>query len=81
MCEVASILGVLGRDPVAYLAGRRDLKAARIHLDVPRVEELVRQRIVARETKDWPRADAIRDELAALGVVVRDGPDGSVWSL
>jgi cysteinyl-tRNA synthetase len=63
------------------LRDRRDLKAARIHLDVKRVEDLVRQRNEARDAKDWARADALRDELDALGVTVRDGSEGTIWGL
>ena len=34
-------------------------------------------RDVARQAKDWARADALRDELVALGWKVEDGPDGT----
>jgi cysteinyl-tRNA synthetase len=39
--------------------------------------ELLDRRQAARAAKDWAAADAIRDELAALGWTVRDGPDGA----
>ena len=35
----------------------------------------------ARANKDWPRADAIRDQLNELGVTVTDTADGPVWEL
>ena len=35
----------------------------------------------AREARDWATADLIRDRLAAAGVEVRDGADGSSWVL
>ena len=41
------------------------------------VRELVEARAVARTARDFTRADALRDELAALGWDVVDGPDGS----
>jgi cysteinyl-tRNA synthetase len=47
----------------------------------PKVGELLVQRAAAREAKDWPAADAIRDELAALGVTVMDTAEGPVWEL
>ena len=40
------------------------------------VAALVAQREAARELGEWERADALRDELAELGVTVGDGPDG-----
>ncbi len=43
------------------------------------IEGLVARRQAAREAKDWAAADALRDELSALGVVVEDTPAGPVW--
>lgn len=42
-----------------------------------RARRLVAARDEAREARDWPRADAIRDELVADGWVVEDGPEGT----
>jgi len=44
-----------------------------------KVEALVADRSAARVAKDWARSDALRGELAALGVEVKDGPTGSTW--
>ena len=43
------------------------------------IEDLVSRRQVAREARDWATADALRDELLALGVVVEDTPAGPIW--
>ena len=43
------------------------------------IEELVARRQSAREARDWAAADALRDELSAMGVVVEDTPAGPVW--
>jgi len=43
------------------------------------VEELVAAREVARRGRDWAEADRLRDQLAALGVVVEDTPNGPRW--
>ena len=43
------------------------------------VEELVARRQAARKAKDWAAADALRDELSAMGVVVEDTPTGPIW--
>jgi cysteinyl-tRNA synthetase len=45
------------------------------------VEVLLNQRNAARAAKDFGTADRIRDELAACGVTIEDGPAGSHWSL
>ncbi len=44
-----------------------------------RVEALIRERTEARASKDWARADEIRDELQAKGIVLEDRPDGLHW--
>ena len=43
------------------------------------VEALLAARTEARAAKDWARADALRDEIDALGVVVMDTPSGPTW--
>jgi cysteinyl-tRNA synthetase len=44
------------------------------------VNALLARRTAARAAKDWAASDQVRDELAALGVQVKDGPTGTTWS-
>jgi cysteinyl-tRNA synthetase len=39
------------------------------------------ERAAARERKDFAAADRLRDDLADLGVVVQDTPDGQAWTV
>jgi len=77
----AEILGVFGSAPAEFLASLRDSKARRKGIEAARVEELLVQRKQARQDKDFARSDAIRDELAAMGVEVKDTPAGAVWDV
>ncbi len=43
------------------------------------VELLMADRAAARAAKDWAKSDALRGELSALNVEVKDGPAGSTW--
>jgi cysteinyl-tRNA synthetase len=70
-----SVLGVLGRNAPVPGAVAADDPAF-----VARVDALVEQRAAARAAKDWPASDRIRGELAALGVTVKDGPQGATWT-
>lgn len=66
----------------------RQLNMARKHLSGTdnaggdaEIEQLLVERRDARATKNWAKSDEIRDRLNALGVVVKDNPDGTAtWS-
>ena len=45
------------------------------------ITTMIDQRAEARAAKDWAAADRIRDAIAAAGVVLEDGPEGTHWSL
>ncbi len=79
---VRAMLDVFGLDPAApewaHEAGAgSDLTPVVDGL----VSALLEQRAAARARKDWAAADAIRDQLAVLGLKVTDTPDGPRWSL
>ena len=42
---------------------------------------VLEMRAKARAEKDWATCDAIRDELNAAGIVVKDTPDGAIWEI
>ncbi|MDH5215732.1 MAG: cysteine--tRNA ligase, partial [Gammaproteobacteria bacterium] len=43
------------------------------------IESLIDKRNAARAARDFGRADQIRDQLAASGISIEDGPDGTRW--
>ncbi|MEC7690179.1 MAG: DALR domain-containing protein, partial [Pseudomonadota bacterium] len=70
---LGAILGILQTAPETWLqGGSNDDESAEI-------EALIKQRNDARAAKDWPAADAARDALAAMNVVLEDGPSGTTW--
>ncbi len=73
------VLGLLPSS-AEVLAGRAEAESARADI-ADRVEGLLKERETARQTKNWGRADEIRDELNSIGVNVEDGPDGPTWRL
>ena len=77
--HVGGVLGLLEQDPETFLRG---LPAADAEASAPgaeRIEALIAQRVAARAHRDWKEADRIRQELAAEGVVLEDGPSGTTW--
>jgi cysteinyl-tRNA synthetase len=45
------------------------------------IEEMIAARAAARDRKDWTESDRIRDELAKMGVVLKDTKDGTTWEI
>ena len=66
-----SVLGVFERNAPLASAASDDLAA--------KVESLLERRRAARAAKDWAESDRVRDELTALGVRIKDGPQGTTW--
>ena len=73
---LAGMLGLLQRDPQAFLQGGRGGAGA---LSAEDIEQRIEARRLARSHKDWAESDRIRDELAAAGVILEDGAGGTTW--
>lgn len=71
--HLGNILGILENSPSQFLqgGGGQDF--------TEKVEALIAKRIAARAEKDWVGADAVRDELSALGVVLEESKQGTTW--
>ncbi|MFO0580654.1 MAG: cysteine--tRNA ligase [Anaeromyxobacter sp.] len=74
-------LGLFGRRPADALLAIRDRAAARLGIDRAEVEARLAERAEARKAKDFARGDAIRDALAARGIAIMDGPQGTTWKI
>lgn len=73
---LGSIIGLLQSDAESYLKGNVGDDSG---LNDDKVEELLQQRLDARELKDWALADRIRDKLTAARIVLEDGVGGTRW--
>jgi cysteinyl-tRNA synthetase len=65
-----NVLGLLQMQPTEWFHGDVDAAA---------IEAAIAERLAARKAKNFSRADAIRAELAAQGIVLEDGPTGTTW--
>jgi cysteinyl-tRNA synthetase len=50
-------------------------------IDAKQVDALISDRTAARARKDFKESDRIRDELAAMGVLIKDSKDGTTWEI
>jgi cysteinyl-tRNA synthetase len=74
-----AVLGLFQFQPDAYLGVKRKKGLKRVSVDESEISRLVRERELAREAKDWKRADEIRENLATHNIILEDGPDGTRW--
>ena len=72
--HLAGLLGLLQQSPEAFLQG-----TAAPGISAEEVEALIAARNAARAAKEWAKADQLRDELIANGILLDDGREGTSW--
>ena len=73
----AQLIGLLERAPDEWAAFR----PASVAIDDAAVAKLIAARNAARKAKDFSESDRIRDQLAGMGVVLKDTKDGTTWEI
>jgi cysteinyl-tRNA synthetase len=75
---LGGVLGILQQSPEEFL--RKGAPSGTKELSAGQIEQLIQQRKEARRSKDFKRADEIREQLAQAGVILEDKPDGTtLW--
>jgi cysteinyl-tRNA synthetase len=81
--QLTSGLSMLGFDIKQYDPEwlQKQVVARRLGDRTPEIENLIAERAKARSRKDWKESDRIRDELAKMGVVLKDTKEGTTWEI
>lgn len=72
--HIGGILGILQQDPSAYLKG-----GASGDDETQKIEELIAKRAEAKKNRDWATADAVRNQLSEMGVILEDKAGSTTW--
>jgi len=85
--EVGAVMGIGLSDPDKVLALIQKLRTEKLQektgtsVDEAKILDLIAQRLEARKNKDFAKADAVRKELDDMGIAIKDGPQGTVWTV
>ena len=79
--RMGAVLGIGSHAPEAYFHAQRESVLAQEAIDAKFIEKLVADRELARQEKNWKRADQIREQLASMNIVLKDRPDGTDWKI
>ena len=72
-----ALMGMLGQTEGTYIQN----DPRRMLIDEDKVETLIKARADARATKNFVESDRIRDELKAMGIILKDSKDGTTWEI
>jgi cysteinyl-tRNA synthetase len=74
-----TVLGIFQDDVEHFFQSDKEMESRKRGLNIREIENLIKERQTARQAKDWTKADAIRQELAGLHVVLKDTANTTSW--
>ena len=75
LLSASSLIGILRKDPEEWLG----INKVESNIDLTIIEGLIKERELARNDKNYSKADEIRNKLVDLGIEIEDTSDGTIW--
>ncbi len=79
LSAINDLYSTLGGDVLGIVRKVESSSVVNAEREAGLIRLLIEQRALARKAKNYAEADRIRDELAKLGVILEDRPDGTIW--
>ncbi len=79
--RIGRILGILTESPKTYFDKKRTDALKQQSLDPAGIDKMVQERTEARKSKEWEKADNIRNKLLEMNISIEDRPDETIWKV
>ncbi len=81
LTTIGNVLGLLEESPAQFVDSQKQTGLAEASLTPEAIEALITERAAARKEKNFQRADEIRAQLDEQGILLKDGPTGTTWTV
>ena len=79
--KVGKLIALFNEDPIIFL-DFLDQKLIELNqIDIKLVKEIVAERTLVRQMKDYQKSDELRDKLNSMGISISDTPEGTYWEV
>ena len=81
LLQAGSVLGLFNENAESFFVALRARRLTYLGIEESAIQEAIEKRLEVRSNRDFAAADAIRDELEARGIGLKDGPSGTTWTV